>query len=46
MIRLTPDQQKKGALIGGFVLVAAALLEVGAVLRQTQALRREPILSL
>ena len=24
MIRLTPDQQKKGALIGGFVLVAAA----------------------
>jgi hypothetical protein len=26
MIRLTPEQQKKGALIGGFVLVAAAIL--------------------
>jgi hypothetical protein len=26
MIRLTPDQQKKGALIGGFVLIAAGIL--------------------
>jgi len=26
MIRLTPDQQKKGAMIGGFVLVAVAIL--------------------
>ena len=26
MIRLTPDQQKKGAVIGAFVLVAAAVL--------------------
>jgi hypothetical protein len=26
MIRLTPDQQKKGALIGAFVLVAAVIL--------------------
>jgi hypothetical protein len=26
MIRLTPDQQKKGALIGAFVLIAAGIL--------------------
>ena len=26
MIRLTPDQQKKGAVIGAFVLVAAGIL--------------------